>query len=189
MANSENRIEMKEILRIGGVLCVICAAVALVLSFVNMVTAKKIAENEEMEKRSAIIALFDSETIEYTAVPGAPDTVNEIFSVTDGGADRGYCVSVSPGGFGGDVDLMIGIDGDGAIIGVRVVAHSETPGLGSRIEEDSFLSQFIGKSGAVAKGQDFDIISGSTVSSEAVEAGVNTALTALSNLLTGGVVN
>ena len=189
MANSENKIEFKEILRIGGVLCIICAVVALVLSFVNMVTFDKIAENEEMEKRSAIIALFDSETVEYTAVQGAPDTVNDIFAVTDGGADKGYCVSVSPSGFGGGVDLMIGIDGDGAVIGVRVVAHSETPGLGSRIEGDNFLSQFIGKIGSVSKGQDYDIISGSTISSEAVALGVNTALAALSNLLTGGVAN
>lgn len=187
--SAENKLEFKEILRIGGVLCIICALVALVLSFVNMVTAAKIAENEEMEKKSAIIALFGSETIEYKTMDGAPDTVNEIFSVTDNGSDMGYCVSISPAGFGGGINLMIGIDENGAIIGVRVVSHSETPGLGSRIEGESFLSQFIGKSGNVAAGQDYDIISGSTVSSKAVAAGVNTAIEALSNLLTGGVAN
>ncbi|MBQ8207755.1 MAG: RnfABCDGE type electron transport complex subunit G [Clostridia bacterium] len=187
--SAENKLEMKEILRIGGILCIICAAVALILSFVNMVTAAKIAENEELEKKSAIVALFGSQTVEYTTMEGTPETVNSIYSVTDKGSDLGYCVSVSPGGFGGDVNLMVGVNSDGSVIGVRVVSHSETPGLGSRIEADSFLSQFVGKSGSVAEGQDYDIISGSTVSSDAVAAGVNTALDALSNMLTGGVTN
>lgn len=183
---AENRLEPKEILRIGGVLCIICAAVALILSFVNTVTVAKIVENEEMEKKSAIVALFGSKTIEYSVLEGAPDTVNEIFSVTDGGTDKGYCVSVSPLGFGGGVNMMVGIDANGAVIGVRIVSHSETPGLGSRIEADSFISQFTGSVGSV---KNFDAISGSTISSKAVYSGVNTALEALSTLLTGGVAN
>lgn len=184
--DANNKLEPKEILRIGGVLCIICAAVALILSFVNMVTAAQIAENEEMEKKSAIVALFGSETIEYSAMEGVPESVNEIFYVTENGADKGYCISVSPVGFGGDVNLMVGTDIGGAVIGVRVVSHSETPGLGSRVENDSFLSQFIGSVGTVGA---YDVISGSTISSRAVYTGVNTALEALSNLLTGGVAN
>lgn len=187
--SAENRIDPKEILRIGGVLLIICAAVALILSFVNMVTIEKIAENEENEKREAIVALFGSDTIEYNAMANVPDTVNDIYSVSEGSSAVGYCVSVSPSGFGGNINIMVGIDPDGAVIGVRIVSHSETPGLGSRIENDSFLSQFDGKTGAVVNGQDFDIISGSTVSSKAIAAGVNTALAALSEMLMGGVEN
>ncbi len=187
MANgSEKKLDFKEILRIGGVLCIICAAVALILSFVNLITFERIAENEEMEKREAMVALFASESIEYAALEGAPDTVDEIFVITDKGTDLGYCVSLSPNGFGGGIGMMVAIDNEGKIIGTRIVSHSETPGLGSRIEGEDFLSQFIGASGTASN---YDIISGSTISSKAVIAGVNDALEAISGILGGGAVN
>ncbi|MBR6603105.1 MAG: RnfABCDGE type electron transport complex subunit G [Clostridia bacterium] len=184
--NTEKKLDMKDIFRIGGVLCIICASVALILSFVNMITLEKIAENEEMEKRSAIIALFGTESVEYTPLEGTPETVNDIYNVTDGGTALGYCVSLAPNGFGGGVSMMVAIDSEGKVIGTRIVSHSETPGLGSRIENEDFLSQFVGVS---AKGSDYDIISGSTISSRAVIAGVNTALEALSSVLGGGAAN
>ncbi len=187
--SAENRIEPKEILRIGGVLCIICAVIALILSFVNMVTLEKIAQNEEMEKRSAIVALFGSESIEYYAIDGAPESVDAVYKVSEGKNDLGYCVSVSPAGFGGDINMMVGIDSAGAVLGVRVVSHSETPGLGNRVENDSFLSQFVGKSGLIDPTKNIDIISGSTVSSKAVTAGVNAATAALAEILTGGAAN
>lgn len=187
--SAENRIEPKEILRIGGVLCIICAVIALILSFVNKVTLEKIAQNEEMEKRSAMVALFASDSIEYSAMEGAPETVDEIYKVSEGKNSLGYCISVSPAGFGGDLNMMVGIDSAGAVLGVRVVSHSETPGLGNRVENDSFLSQFVGKSGLIDSSKDIDIISGSTVSSKAVTEGVNAATAALAEILTGGAAN
>ncbi len=183
--NTEKKLDFKEIFRIGGVLCIICTAVALILSFVNMITLGKIAENEEMEKRSAIIALFGSESVEYTALESVPDTVSNIYNVTDGGVALGYCVSLAPNGFGGVISMMVAVDSEGKVTGTRIVSHSETPGLGSRIENDSFLSQFV----EASDGSDYDIISGSTVSSKAVIEGVNTALEALSGVLGGGVSN
>ncbi len=187
MANVfSKKLDLREILRIGGVLCIICASVALILSFVNLITLGKIAKNEEMEKREAIVALFGSESIEYTALEGAPDTVNEIFSVTDGGKYLGHCISLAPAGFGGGIGMMVAIDSEGKVIGTRIVSHSETPGLGSRIEGEDFLSQFVGADGTRG---DYDVLSGSTISSKAVIAGVNTALEALLGAQGGGMAN
>ncbi len=184
--NTDKKLDFKEIFRIGGVLCIICASVALILSFVNMITLEKIAENEEMEKRNAIIALFGSENVEYSTLEDAPETVNDIYNVTEGGSALGYCVSLAPSGFGGGISLMVAVDSEGKVVGTRIVSHSETPGLGSRIENESFLSQFVGANSASS---DYDIISGSTISSKAVVAGVNTALEALSGVLGGGMSN
>lgn len=180
------RLDFKEILHIGGVLCIICASVALVLSFVNMITFERIAKNQEIEKKNAIVALFGSESIEYTALEGTPDTVDDILSVSDDGVDLGYCVILSPNGFGGEIGMMVAIGTDGKVIGTRIISHSETPGLGSRIEGDTFLSQFLGASGIATS---YDVISGSTISSRAVIVGVNTALEALSGVILGGVSN
>ena len=186
MSDISKKIEFKDVLRIGGVLCLICAAVALILSFVNMITVERIALNEENEKREAMVALFGSESIEYTSLDVVPDTVDEIFSVTDKGASLGYCVSLTLSGFGGDIGMMVAIGGDGNVIGTRIVSHSETPGLGNRIEGEEFLSQFVGASSA---SQDYDVISGSTVSSRAVIAGVNDAIEAFLGIFGGGVSN
>ena len=185
----ERGLDPKDILRIGSVLCIICASIAFILSFVNMVTANKIAENEENEKRNAIISLFSSENIEYSSVDGVPESVNEIYKVTESGTMLGYCVSVAPSGFGGALNMMVGTDAQGAVIGVRIVSHSETPGLGSRIEGEGFLSQFIGKTGSDASGEPVDIISGSTISSRAVASGTYAAVAAVEQILTGGTAN
>ena len=188
MADILKKLDFKEIFRIGGILCLICSAVALILSFVNMVTAERIAENEERVKREAIVALFGSNSIEYTALEKVSDTVDEIFTVTDDGEDLGYCVRLTPSGFGGGIGMMVAVDNGGNVIGARIVSHSETPGLGSRIEGEDFLSQFVGESSTRT---DYDVLSGSTISSKAVIAGVNDSLEALSSILGigGGAAN
>ena len=178
--------DTKEVIHVALVLMIICAAVAFILSFVNMVTRDKIAENEEAEKKNAIEALFAGENIEYSALDIESDAVNAIYEVKNDVGRLGYAVSVSPSGFGGNIDMMVGIDTDGKITGVRIVSLSETPGLGSRVADDAFLSAFVGKSGSVELGRDADVISGSTISSKAVVLGVNNALTALGEYLTGG---
>lgn len=182
---AENR-SAKETIHIALVLMIICAAVAFILSFVNMVTKDRIAKNEEAEKKNAIEALFSGENIEYSAPYIESDKVNAIYEVKNDAGRLGYAVSDSPSGFGGNINMMVGIDTDGKITGVRIVSLSETPGLGSRVADDGFLSAFIGKSGSVELGRDADVISGSTISSKAVVQGVNNALTALSEYLTGG---
>ncbi len=186
---AEKKMEVKELVRISGVLCIICAAVALVLSLVNILTADRIAANEENEKRKAIVALFGSDSIVYEPIESVSANVNEILTVKDGEEHLGYSVSASPAGFGGGVNIMVGIGVDGVVMGVRIVSHSETPGLGSRVQNDSFLNQFNGKEGSLASGQDYDIISGSTISSQAVAKGVSDALSALAEVIEGGVAN
>jgi electron transport complex protein RnfG len=86
------------------------------------------------------------------------------------------------GGFGGDLKLMFGVDlRSGRQTGLEVVSHSETPGLGARIEEVSFRRQWQGlptdKTVALTKdGGDIDGISGATTTSRAAVAGTNDVL-------------
>ena len=67
-------------------------------------------------------------------------------------------------GFGGPIGILIGIDMNGTIVGVEILEHLETPGIGSRITEDVFLNQFIGKHPPI----NVDAITGATISSQAV---------------------
>lgn len=95
----------------------------------------------------------------------------------------GYLYVAARRGYAGDVPVMIGVKPDGSIQGVQVLSNDETPGLGKKIENPDFLSQFTGE----AIDRDFitkadqsdqfliDSISGATISSRAVADAINDA--------------
>ena len=95
--------------------------------------------------------------------------------------------AIAPDGYSGNIHLVIGIDVDGTVTGVRVTAHRETPGLGDYIEraKSSWIEQFAGKSlttpeakrWRVAKdGGQFDARAGATITPRAVVKAVRAAL-------------
>lgn len=177
------RHDTKFILTTALKLLVISAVTALLLSGVNALTAEKIAENAEKEKTAAISAIFPSanstEKIDITI-----DGVNEIYLVSSEGDLLGYAAGVSPNGFGGAIDMMVGVGTDGSIAGIKIISHSETPGLGSRVNDAEYLSAYIGKSGSLSFGGGIDAITGSTISSKAVLEAANRALAAYSSIFT-----
>ena len=155
----------------AGVLTLICSAVALMLGFVNFVTKDVIAEKEDTAKKTAVYEIF----------PEAEDVVfvegeKEMFIVKENGALSGYCISTVTAGYGGDINLIVGVTKDGEVKGVKIVSMSETAGLGSKTQSASFLGQFVGKSGTLTVGENVDGVSGATISSKAVTAGVEQAL-------------
>jgi len=175
-------------IRISLILTLICALIAGVVALVNQLTYEKIAQNLETEKREAIIAIFGSDSVTYEEMSNMPDSVEMIYTVSDRGQPLGYCVNLNSGGFGGDINMMVGVGADGRIIGVTIVSLSETPGLGTKVNDANYLAQYIGQGLDLKQGTDIDTISGATVSSKAVLAGVNEATAALSkmNLIGGG---
>ena len=96
----------------------------------------------------------------------------------------GTVVSVEPKGYGNKIKITVGIKTDGTIEAIEIVEHEETPGLGAKIIEEPFLSQFddlgTDKELIVVKtdsknGYEIEAISGATISSKAVTDGVNIA--------------
>ena len=71
--------------------------------------------------------------------------------------------------------MLTGIGTDGKVVGVTVLEHNETPGMGSKVTGTSFLEQFLGKK-SVALGSNIDGITGATRSSAAVTNAVDEAL-------------
>ncbi len=156
-------------------LAAICAAVALLLGAVNLYTKSQIEENNRKATLESIREIFDSTVqVEQIEVPNGKD-LNTAYLVMKNGGICGYSATVSPSGFGGPIELMVGISSDGKVVGVDVVSMSETPGLGSKTGNSDFLSQFIGAAGEVK----VDAISGATISSKAVAEGVNAVITDL----------
>ena len=111
--------------------------------------------------------------------------LDEIFEGKDAsGATVGYALTAAPQGYGGPIPITVGISTEGYITQTYVGALQETAGLGSRVGEDEFKSQFI----AIAADpdtlrDDVDTIGGATVSSGAFVNAVSEILTYSKNTL------
>jgi len=99
----------------------------------------------------------------------------------------GFAYRVTGQGYGGKIELIMGINPQGELIGVRVLAHSETPGLGDKIEieKDNWITGFSGRSlkntpetaWRVKKdGGEIDQFSGATITPRAVIKAVHEGL-------------
>ena len=162
----------------------ICAVVALLLGIVNNMTEPIIEEIQAEKTAAAMSQVLPADN--YEKVETTYPNVTALHKAMSGGEQVGYVVEVTASGFGGTLSMVVGVDMDGAVTGVSVTDNSETANIGTKVVNDqSVLDRFIGKSHAdgeitVNSGSNrFDGVSGATVSSKGVTAGVNTALSAV----------
>lgn len=175
--------DWKQGLRLGLSLLIITAVAALVLALVNAVTADTIAEHQAAQRQAAMESVAPGATI-FSELYTENSAIDGITGAYNGTTFVGYCVEVSPNGFGGAISLMVGVDEGGAVTGVVILNHAETAGLGARADSPEFLGQYTGKSGTITVNSGdnaIDGLSGATITSKAVTEGVNTALTAVLN--------
>ncbi|WP_370828386.1 FMN-binding protein [Fournierella massiliensis] len=105
-------------------------------------------------------------------------------------ADTGWVIQASAKGFAGQVPVIVGLDADGAIVGVSFPENSETAGYGAQLYEEgnekaaALAASLVGKSGEVAIG-DVDAMAGATISSKAVVEAVNIALSCYNEVALG----
>ena len=178
-------LDPRYIIRITGVLLVICLITALLLGIVNAVTKPRIDALQAEKIRAAMSLVLEAD--EYLPIQLQKDLrdVQSVSEARTGGRTLGYVVQVTSNGSQGEMQMMVGVDVDNRVTGVSVIKHSETPNIGTKVVADqSVLDRFIGMDHAkgeitVNSGSNrFDGISGATVSSKGVAAGVNTALAA-----------
>ena len=174
------------VLRLAGTLFLITAVVAACLAGVNAITAPVIEELNAAKTQEAISSVlpggFDAEITDFTDASGI---VSKIYQ----GAN-GYAVEVGPGGFDNTITMMVGIDNEGKVLGISIVNHTETAGLGAVAAAGTpagvaFRDQFVGASGAVSVTKDggtMDAITGATITSRAICVGVNAALDVVAGL-------
>jgi electron transport complex protein RnfG len=172
---------MREGIKLALTLMIICAVAGISLSFVNNLTHDRIVEQqEEGLARSLKVALPAAkyEKVGQASLKEDPQ-FESVEAIWRAGEPSGLVVQVAPVGYNGNIICLVGLDSNGTIRGVAVNQHTETPGLGARVVEDSFLQQFQGKGerqAVVKDGGQIQAISGATISSRALTAGVNTAL-------------
>lgn len=172
------------------------------LAVVYQVTKEPIAQAEAKAKAAVYEAVF-TEADHFTEVENADAliagvqaaienaglgdcSVNEVLTA-DGknGEALGYVIAAtSPNGYGGDIQIAVGISNEGVITGFNVISNNETAGLGSKCTNSDFTAQFEGKNAEMLKytktgataDDEIDAISGATRTTNAVTQAVNTAI-------------
>jgi len=175
---------MSEIIKTAAALFVITLVAAIFLAFVYDITKEPIASQRQnvrdIAMREISPAASNFEPLEF---PGQfKDKITSLYFGINDGETVGYIIGVSPRGYSGKIDMLIGIDTDGVITGVKIVQHTETPGLGARVTNEEFIGQYTGRSGFLSivkipsEENEIQAITAATITGNAVTQGVNDAL-------------
>lgn len=158
-------------------LAIIAAISGVCLGVVNGITAPKIAAAKAAKEEAALKMVLPSfektETIEI-ASPDDASRMMKVYKAFNGDELVGIAVNgYTMKGFAGQIDMMIGLLPDGTLNKVSVLKLNETPGLGTKLTDPSFYTQFEGKHPSsfnmtVTKdGGDVNAITSATISSRA----------------------
>lgn len=166
----------KEFIKLAGILCAITFVAALLLAGVNKITAPKISAAAEEAAKKSMEQLIPADSYELK------DGSKGVYEATKDGSLAGYCVKTTVSGFGGNVEMMVGLGLDGTVKGIDILSHSETAGLGAKADSDEFKNRFEGKYYELSvvkvpteNANEVQAITGATITSKAVAEGVKKA--------------
>ena len=173
------KLNFQEIVKPTAVLFAICVVISAALAGTNLLTRDRIAQQE----------LLKAEESRKIVLPAAEEFESQedgaYYTGTAGGQLVGYVFETESSGYGGTVSVMTGISGEGAITGVVILSHEETPGLGANAEKAEFLDQYLQsapegglsviKYQTPGEGQ-IEAITGATITSTAIKQGVSEAI-------------
>jgi len=166
---------------------------AALLTIGHQLTREAIAERRAEDLKASLSqvlppALHDNDLLAQPLTLNTADSDPlTVYRALQGLQVTGVAYRATGQGYAGPIELILGVDPRGRILGVRVLSHTETPGLGDKIElsRDDWILDFNGRSlgdpplegWAVAKdGGDFDQFTGATITPRAVVQAVTGAL-------------
>ena len=165
------------------VLVLICFVVTFALAFTYGITAPIIAENTARAASEARMELLpDADS--FSEADAEPKVLEpgKVFVVDTYTADNGagMVVTVKTNSYGGLLTAMVGIDKDGAVTGVKVTDHADTPGVGTKAQDPAHLEQYRGPTELLSDQIKMDAsvneVTGASVSSGAIHKAVYCAL-------------
>lgn len=201
-SKSGSGMNIKGIMLAIAAICAITLIMGAALGAVYNITKKPIQDAEEKAKQEAYTEVFPSasEIVTLTDEEINMDNVNAVIAnkgfedsrideisiaADENGMAAGFIVLVTnSAGYGGDIQMAVGVSVDGSIQGISFLSISETAGLGMEAQNDEFLSQFIGKhvgqftytkTGSTSDSE-IDAISGATITTSAVVDAVNAVM-------------
>ena len=177
-----------------------------ILGAVYQITLPAITQSEYEKTQEAYRAVFADaesfENLEFDATAAAEmmtaggfkDTIDNVQKAIAGGETIGYVITVTAkDGSQGSITMSVGIRNDGTVNSYSITSIAETPGLGMKATEESFIANFEGKNVSefvVVKStptadNEIEAIAGSTITTAAVANAVNAAIV-YANSLVGG---
>lgn len=156
------------------ILCIIALIAGFALAATNMVTAGPIEEQSIKATLAARTAVFPEADDFSEVVTGGDTGIDSIYAATLNGETIGYVLQNTVSGYGGPIEIIMGVDLQGVITGLSVGGSdfSETAGVGTQVKGVDFTSQFVGLAEMPTLNGNVDTISGATISSTAVIKGI-----------------
>jgi Na+-translocating ferredoxin:NAD+ oxidoreductase subunit G len=184
---------------VGAVAIVVLAiAAAIALSVIDRATHSRVQRNAQewlIERLDILVppTSRDNDVLTDKVIAIAPDLLGvtrpvDIYRARKAGEPVAAILhTIAPDGYRGPIELLVAIDASGKLIGVQVVRHRETPGLGDAFEnrDREWLPRFRGRSldnppqqrwAVRADGGDFDAFTGATITPRAIVKAVRRAL-------------
>jgi len=175
------------------VLGLFCLGFGLVLALTNEVTANDIAQRATEDRLNSLSQVLPAELYDTSPLDNVVTMTDAegkevpVYRARKDGRITGVAYEIRGSGYAGEIRLMMGVDAEGRILGVRVLAHKETPGLGDKIElkKGDWILRFTGLSldeppeaqWKVKKdGGQFDQFAGATITPRGVVAAVHRGL-------------
>jgi len=163
---------MNDSIRIPLVLLIVCLVSALLLSLTYEVAKPKIDIQEKRILNNKLIEVLDANNFvklseeDPVLFAKMSPSVEEVYLAKQSAKAEttGSIFLLSKPGYSGDIKFLVGIS-EGKVTAINIFTQTETPGLGTRIEEETFLSQF--KDQPVNQDK-YDTITGATISSSTV---------------------
>jgi electron transport complex protein RnfG len=166
-----------DIIKPTAVLLLVTLFAAAIIGITYVVTEEPITTQRRNAEMDAVLALFPAtHRTEHFPINEAELSLTGYTLCYDrAGEVIGYVFSASPPGYNGRIHMMAALDYRAVVQGIRIISHTETPGLGSNIKQDWFIDVFPGQTEVVTS-DDVPVVAGATVSVNAVLRGVNDAI-------------
>ncbi|WP_064605235.1 electron transport complex subunit RsxG [Photobacterium sp. J15] len=178
----------------GGVLAVFALLATSLVSVTHLLTEGRIQEQQQKELLKVLNQVIPAEShdnelyksctlVASEQFLGTPEAMPAYLAKKEGQVSGVAIEAIAPDGYNGAIKLIVGLDIEGVVTGVRILSHNETPGLGDKIDTriTDWIYSFTGKKlegekdsrWAVRKdGGDFDQFTGATITPRAVVGAV-----------------
>ncbi|MCL1993029.1 MAG: RnfABCDGE type electron transport complex subunit G [Spirochaetes bacterium] len=176
---------MKHILKLAFSLFLIAAFTTAALGLTHWLTLEPIAEQARRTQERTIMTILPQATGFNQLTEEMSGSMIGIFEVFGAGGNAiGYIVELAPAGYGGAIYMMVGIlIAENQIAGVRILRHTETPGLGSHIVRERFYGMFNNRAltplnvvRAAPGPNDIEALTAATITTRAITDAVNEAI-------------
>lgn len=176
------------------ILVLVCVVTTGLLAVTNSITAPVIEANSDSSaNETRAVLLPEADGFSKLDVELLTSSQSEIVNVYESTNGVGCVMTVSTSSFGGTLTLLVGFDADGAITGISISEHSDTPGVGTNNMTDEHLGQYVGltsltssdvksETSTTTDGTAFEYVSGASVTGGAIHDAIYLAFEQLAAL-------